>query len=191
MNVAGSARFGRIRMLAGRHPLGTSLVFAITAGIAGLGLLLAGRPSSPTGILTVRHTAVLILSLAPLFGVVVGVRCAVGAVRRRVRRRAELRLQPIGPPIEQIAADLRQMLWRHDRFVRSDDVAMSAGRVRALEAAISKRAMQAARALDVSHSEPPAYRALDTRQLRRLLRALRAEGLGLPAGVGLLESDRS
>lgn len=191
MNVGGSARFGRIRTLAGRHLVSTSLVFAVAAGIAGLSPLLAGRPISPMGILTVRHIAVLILSPAALFGVVFGVRCAVGAVRRTVRRRAEQRLQPSGPPIEQIAADLRRMLWRHEGFVRSDAVAMSAGRVRALEVAISKCAMQAARALGVSHSEPSAHRALDRRQLRRLLRALRAEGLVLPAEVGLVEPDRS
>ena len=58
--------------------------------------------------------------------------------------------------------------------------------MQALEAAISARAMQAARALGVPYLDPPAYSGLGIVELRRLLRALAAEGLVLPEEVSLL-----
>src|SRR4051812_6955556 len=65
-------------------------------------------------------------------------------------------LAPVGPPIEQIAAHLRRVLWQHDAFARSDDTLAHGRRVWALEAAISYRATQAARALGVPHRDEPA-----------------------------------
>jgi hypothetical protein len=88
------------------------------------------------------------------------------------------------PPIEQIAADLRRMLWRHDTAARSNDIAMPTRRLRALESAISVSAMQAARALRVSYPDPPPFGGFETYELRQLLRALRTEGLVLPPEVG-------
>jgi hypothetical protein len=105
----------------------------------------------------------------------------------RIRgRRAELSLEPSGPPIEQLAADLRRLLWRHDRMTRGSGAGSQLGWMQALEAAISARAMQAARALGVPYLDPPACGGLGTVELRRLLRALAAEGLVLPEEVGLL-----
>jgi hypothetical protein len=98
-------------------------------------------------------------------------------------------MRPANPPIEQIAADLRRMLWTHDRALRTRPIATTEKRVRALEAAISASAVQAARALEVSHPKPAPYSGLETSQLRRLLQALRAEGLALPADVGLTRPD--
>ncbi len=164
---------GPIRRLAAPVPM----------GVAGLALLVAGLCTNGAGV-RVGHVGVLVLSLALLFA------AGVQAVRRRAGRPAELPLQPTNPPIEQIAAELRRMLWRHDRYARSNGVAMPASRLRALEVAISKTAMQAARALGVSHPEPPTYGGFDTWQLRRLLRGLAAEGLVLPPEVGLLAPDR-
>ena len=60
-------------------------------------------------------------------------------------------MRPANPPIEQIAADLRRMLRTHDGVVRMSDIATTARRVRALEAAISTAALQAARALEIPH----------------------------------------
>jgi hypothetical protein len=90
------------------------------------------------------------------------------------------------PPIEQIAADLRRMLRTHDGIVRTRHIAATGRRVRALDAAISTSAVQAARAREVvSHPKPAPYGALETSQLRTPLQALRAEGLVLPADVRL------
>lgn len=96
-------------------------------------------------------------------------------------------LRPSGLPVEQLAHDLRRLLWRHDQFTRSGSIATQASLLRALEAAISARAMQAARALDVPHPDLPSFE-VPKEQLRRLLLALSAEGLVLPPDAGLLAS---
>jgi hypothetical protein len=97
--------------------------------------------------------------------------------------------QPTNPPIEQLAADLRRMLWHHDRLKRSPDVARRAFRLGVLESAISDCAKQAARALDLPCPNPPARAGFDTPQLRRLLRALAAAGLVLTPAAALLGLD--
>jgi hypothetical protein len=165
---------GRIRRLAAPVPI----------GVAGVAPLVVGLCMTGAGAVRVGRIVVLVLSLSLLFA------AGVQAVRRRVGRRPELPLEPTNPPIEQIAADLRRMLWRHDMLARSNDIAMPARRLQALEAAISRSALQAARALGVSHPEPPGYGGFDTWQLRRLLRGLAAKGLMLPPDVGLLAPDR-
>ena len=104
-------------------------------------------------------------------------------------RRADRNPQPSNPPIERIAADLRRLLWEHHRFLRSNDYPIRAGRVWALEAAIGDCAVQAARALGVPYPDRPVTGGLHRPQLRRLLRALAAEGLVLPPGVELLTPD--
>jgi hypothetical protein len=94
------------------------------------------------------------------------------------------------PPIEQIAADLRRSLWRHDALVTAEpDSGRSVGQIRAMEVAISERAVQAARALDVRHPEPPMFGPLEIPRLRTLLRDLAAAGLVLPLQVHLLGVD--
>jgi hypothetical protein len=120
-------------------------------------------------------------------------------------RRAGNNPQPTGPPIEQLAADLRRLLWQHDTNRQATDelrrrekagdtqtpiiVEIRARRLRTLEGAITDCATQAARALDVPHPNAPGYGRLDNPQLRRLLRDLAAAGLVLPPAVGLLASD--
>jgi hypothetical protein len=66
---------------------------------------------------------------------------------------------------------------------------MSTLRLRALQAAITICAIQAARALEVPYPDPPTDAGLDTPQLRRLLLALAAAGLVLPPAVRLLTPD--
>jgi hypothetical protein len=98
---------------------------------------------------------------------------------------------PANPPIEQIAADLRRMLRTNDRVVGTRHIATTSRRVRALEAAISTSALQAAWALEVTHPTTAPYSGLETYQPRRLLQALTAEGLALPADLGLPDSASS
>ena len=96
---------------------------------------------------------------------------------------------PYGPPIEQLAADLRRLLRLHGEMVSSAHLAMRAHRLWAIEAAIGVRAIEAARALDVPHREPEMPGALTRSELLDLLNALAACGLILPAKVGPFTSD--
>jgi len=97
--------------------------------------------------------------------------------------------QPYGPPIEQLAADLRRLLRLHGELTASAALAMRAHRLWAVEAAIAVRATEAARALGVPHREPETPGALRRDELVTLLRALSAAGLVLPAKVGPFTSD--
>ena len=97
--------------------------------------------------------------------------------------------QPSGPPIEQLAADLRRLLRLHGEVTESAHLAMCAHRLWAIEAAIGARAVEAARALGVRHREPDLLGTLSRPELVELLTALAAEGLVLPAKVGPFTSD--
>jgi hypothetical protein len=97
--------------------------------------------------------------------------------------------QPLGPPIEQLAADLRRLLRLHGSLTASAAVAMRAHRLWAVEAAIAVRAVEAARALEIPHREPERPGALSRDELTALLGALSAAGLVLPAKVGPFTSD--
>ena len=96
---------------------------------------------------------------------------------------------PAGPPIEQLAADLRRLLRLHGEMLDSAHLAMRAHRLWAVEAAIGVRGIEAARALDVPHREPEMPGALTRSELVDLLNALAAAGLVLPAKVGPFTSD--
>jgi hypothetical protein len=96
---------------------------------------------------------------------------------------------PLGPPIEQLAADLRRLLRLHGEMMASAHLAMRAHRLWAIEAAIGVRAIEAARALCVPHREPDLPGALTRSELLDLLNALAACGLVLPAKVGPFTSD--
>src|SRR5687768_12459775 len=61
-----------------------------------------------------------------------------------------------GPPIEQLAADLRRLLVCHEELTRSTSTAMRVVHLRAVEAAITDCAADAARALDVPCPPRPA-----------------------------------
>ncbi len=97
--------------------------------------------------------------------------------------------QPIGPPIEQLAADLRRLLRLHVTLMASAHLAMRAHRLWAVEAAIATRAVEAARALDIPHREPDRPGALTRHELTALLKDLSAAGLVLPTSVGPFTSD--
>jgi hypothetical protein len=199
-------RFGRIRRFAARHPVSALLLLGLPIVVAGLAPFMADPTSYGTGV--VRATEIVLFLLAPtvLIGTLVyGPRIVRGVLRRVADNRARNNPQPTGPPIEQLAADLRRLLWRHDTVRRSTDelrlrempgdtdtpiiVAMRVRRLWALEGAITDCATKAARALEVPHPPAPAYGGLDKPRLRRLLRDLADAGLVLPPAVGLLASD--
>ncbi len=113
---------------------------------------------------------------------------AVRALQRRVRRGDEA-LEVRRPPIEQLAADLRRLLQRHESLKRATDVAMRARHLQAIEAAIGDCATEAARALGVPVPDRSARNVLSTPELRRLLRALADAGLMLAPMTGLLAAD--
>jgi hypothetical protein len=147
-------------------------------------------------IIKVGQIVLLMLSPTLLFAAICHAPHGVRAVRRLVNdrrlvnnRSADRNPQPSNPPIEQIAADLRRVLWQHEIFARATDLPMRAQRMRAMEAAITDCATQAARALEVPYPDRPAHAGFDRPQLRRLLRALAAEGLVLPPAAGLLAPD--
>jgi hypothetical protein len=106
------------------------------------------------------------------------------AIARLLPARREDHAAPLGPPIERIAADLRRLLRLHDELSRSAQLATRAHRLWSVEAAITVRAQEAARALDLAHESPPETRQLPRTELAALLRAIADAGLVLPTSVG-------
>jgi hypothetical protein len=94
---------------------------------------------------------------------------------------------PPNPPIEDLAADLRRLLRRHEAVTRSTDGTARAVHLRALEGAITDCATEAARALELPWPQRPG--PLSTPDLPRLLRGLSGAGLVLPSEIGLLTRD--
>jgi hypothetical protein len=97
--------------------------------------------------------------------------------------------EPLGPPIEQLAADLRRLLRLHGSMTVSAAASMRAHRLWAVEAAIAVRAIEAARALGIAHREPERPGELSRDELTALLERLSGAGLVLPAKVGPFTSD--
>ena len=186
MNIGAHARplrLSRRFRFAPSLTLGALLFFVAPIAIVRFTPFTAVLSTHAAGFGKVAGIVVLMLSPALLIATALMAARAV----RAVRHRDDSDLQPVGPPIEKLAADLRRLLWNHDRLVRSADVAMCAGRLRALEGAIIICATQAARSLDVAYPDPPALGELVHRpQLRLLLRALAGAGLVLPLTVALL-----
>src|SRR3954462_14793239 len=124
-----SSRVARIRA---RRLVGGILLCIVSVAVAGLTVLLSGPHPSGAGI--VGFGLFVLVLLAP--ALTVGGCCAAAGVRTVRRRRAESALQPANPPLEQIAASLRRLLWKHDTVVRTGDPALSVWQLRALEVAI-------------------------------------------------------
>ncbi|MFI7599890.1 hypothetical protein [Actinoplanes sp. NPDC049681] len=106
------------------------------------------------------------------------------ALWQRARRPGDP-LRARSAPIEQLATDLRRLLRQHDELRTRTEPGLRQVRLRALEAAITDLAVQAARALGVPATAPPAHAGLRPAELSRLLHDLTEAGLALPA-VGLL-----
>jgi hypothetical protein len=127
-----------------------------------------------------------------IFAVPVTSAVAAGVLPRcwaAVRDRRQPELKPLGPPIEQLAADLRRLLRLHGALTVSAHSALCAHRVWAVEAAIGARAIETAAALGVPHPDPSAAPSLTRTELSALLSALAAEGLVLPRWVGHFTLD--
>ena len=102
---------------------------------------------------------------------------AVRAVRRRLTAPPPL---PAGPPLEQVAADLRRLLDEHRTVARTPQLPARGRRFAALEAALTDRAVDAARALELAVPDRPARAALPEPALRALLLELARSGVVLP-----------
>jgi len=111
------------------------------------------------------------------------------AVAEAWSRRTAEQPQPLGPPIEQLAADLRRLLRLHEELTRSAHMAMLAHRLWAVEAAIGARAVEAARALEVPHRTPEHLEILTRAELTQLLLDLAHAGLTLPTPVAPFTKD--
>jgi hypothetical protein len=101
----------------------------------------------------------------------------VRAVRRRLVSSPPL---PAGPPLEQVAADLRRLLAEHRKVVRSPQLPARGRRFAALEAALTDRALDAARALQLEVPVRPVGAPLPLPALQSLLRDLARSGVVLP-----------
>jgi hypothetical protein len=133
-----------------------------------------------------KIVAVMLAPSAVLGAILYGPR-AVNSVWRYLQERAEeTHPRPTGPPIEQLAADLRRLIRQHHTMTSATDVVMRAHHLHAIEGAITICAVQAAVALGVPHPEVRPHSALTPAELRPLLHALADAGLVLPTGVGLL-----
>jgi hypothetical protein len=111
------------------------------------------------------------------------------ADRWEQRQAAARESESLGPPIEQLAVDLRRLLRLHSEMTASAHLAMRAHRLWAVEAAISVRAVEAARALSVPHREPETPETLNRTELSTVLRDLGAAGMVLPEKVGPFIGD--
>ena len=99
------------------------------------------------------RTAVTLLWIALTPTAVAGaVVLAARAAREARRRMTPSRPQPAGPPLEQVAADLRRLLAEPEAVASSRQLPARGRRLVALEGAITDRAVEAARAVGV---EPP------------------------------------
>src|SRR3954463_6791822 len=150
----------------------------------------AGRRREPImNVLDVGKLALIVATPTLLGAMVVYAPKWCGYVTDRWRERQPPVPVPAGPPIEQLAADLRRLLRLHAELTASAHLAMRAHRLWAVEAAIGVRVVEAANALDVPHREPERPGALTREELSGLLYALGDAGLVLPAKVGPFISD--
>src|SRR3954453_17126984 len=138
----------------------------------------AGRRREPImNVLDVGKLALIVATPTLLGAMVVYAPKWCGYVTDRWRERQPPVPQPYGPPIEQLAADLRRLLRLHGELTASAVLSMRAHRLWAGEAAIAGWRTEAARGLGVPHREPETPGALRRDELVSLLRALSAAGL--------------
>ena len=134
-----------------------------------------------------KATEIAALMLSPTL--VIGAALYLPRCIRAVLRHVHSTPTATRPPIEELAADLRRLLRRHEALLRSETGAARAVHLRALEGAITDCATEAASALGLPCPARPAHAPLATPELRRLLRSLADAGLVLPPAIRLLASD--
>jgi integrase len=133
---------------------------------------------------------ILIVAAPTLIGaVVISAPRVFAAIARAWPERRAREPQPAGPPIQQLAVDLRRLLRLHADLTANSYLGIRAQRLWAIERAIGVRAVEAARALDVPHREPEPPAALSHDELSALLYALGEAGMVLPAKVGPFTGD--
>jgi len=121
----------------------------------------------------------LVIALTPsaVAGAAVLLPRVVRAARRRTSSTPPL---PAGPPLEQVAADLRRLLTEHRRVAHSPQLPARARRLVALEGAITDRALDAARALQLEVPARAGGSALPVPALQALLADVARSGVVLP-----------
>ena len=121
----------------------------------------------------------LLIALTPtaVAGAAVLLPRAVRAARRRLHPPPPA---PAGPPLEQVAADLRRLLAEHRAVAATPQLPARGRRFAALEAALTDRALDAARALGLEAPVRPGRDALPTSALHGLLGDLVRAGMVLP-----------
>ena len=137
-----------------------------------------------------RAGQIVLIMLSPTLavGAAIYLPKAVRAVWRRTH--PEPPPAPLTPPIEQLAANLHRLLHQHQALLHCPDVTQRARRLKALEAAVTDSALEAAWALGVPAPAAPGPTGLRPAVLSTLLRDLAAAGLVLPRGVDLVDGDR-
>ena len=102
---------------------------------------------------------------------------AVRALRRRMTASPP---RAAGPPLEQVAADLRRLVAEHRRVVDTRQLPARGRRLVALEGALTDRALDATRALERDVPGRPTSGPLPVAALRDLLLDLQRAGVVLP-----------
>jgi hypothetical protein len=148
-----------------------------------------GLKGCTMGLLDVGKLALITVTPTLIGAIVVYAPAWCSAVARRRAGPAEAAPRPIGPPIEQLAADLRRLLRLYDVLSRTAHPATTAHRLWSIEAAIGARAIEAAEALGVPHRVPEPWDTWRRADLGRLLRRLTDAGLVLPATVEPFTND--
>jgi hypothetical protein len=138
----------------------------------------------------VRAGQIVLIMLTPTLAVGAAIYLPRVAKALWLRIRPEDSLGVTGQPIEQIAADLQRLLLQHHELRHTPQAAMRGRRLRALEAAITDCAVEAAQALGVPAPAVPPHAGMRPAALSRLLHDLAAAGLVLPSGVDLVEGNR-
>ena len=128
------------------------------------------------------QTAVTLLWIALTPTAVAGAAVLLPRAVRAARRRLAAPPPPAaaGPPLERVAADLRRLLAEHAQVTGSPQLPARGRRLQALEAALTDRAVEAARALELEVPPRPAGAGLPVATLRALLVELARSGVVLP-----------
>jgi integrase len=133
---------------------------------------LRGSKERAVDLIDVGKLVLIVLAPTLIGGIAVSAPKWMGAIARAWPERGSRDPKPLGPPIEQLAVDLRRLLRLHAELSASAHLAMRAHRLWAVEAAIGVRVIEAADALDVPHREPERPGALTRDELSGLLYAL-------------------
>ena len=129
---------------------------------------------------TAGRLLVIVLTPSAVAGALLWLPQVVRAVSRRLAPRTPAPV-PLGPPLEKTAADLRRLMAEHVAVRESAGLAVRAGRLVALEGALTDCALLAAEAVGVPRPPRSGRAPLPRPALHGLLQDLAAAGLVLPS----------